>query len=76
MVPAGPPAGEGQPKAEGVEHDVALKVSGAEMAEVIIAAHHEKYDRYGASIVGTVTAQGSAPSTLSRPALDDNGRLW
>jgi hypothetical protein len=55
---------QGRIRAGGVERDVAFKVPGREMADVITAAYHAKYDRYGPGIVGTVVSPEAARSTL------------
>ena len=57
-------AGEGQIRAGGVERDVAFEEAGSEVQAPVTAAYHEKYDRYGASIVGTVVSAESATTTL------------
>ena len=57
-------AGEGQIRASGVERDVAFEEAGSEVQAPVTAAYHEKYDRYGASIVGTVVSAESATTTL------------
>jgi hypothetical protein len=57
-------SGDGRIRAGGVERDVAFEVPGADVADGITAAYHAKYDRYGASIVGTVVSPEAARSTL------------
>ena len=57
-------SGEGRIRAGGLERDVALEVPGPEVADGITAAYHAKYDRYGASIVGTVVSSEAVRSTL------------
>jgi hypothetical protein len=57
-------AGEGRLRAGGVERDVAFEEAGPEVQSPVTAAYHEKYDRYGPSIVGTVVSAESATTTL------------
>ena len=57
-------AGDGRIRAGGVERDVAFEEAGAEVHAPVTAAYHEKYDRYGPSIVGTVVSAESEGSTL------------
>jgi hypothetical protein len=57
-------AGEGRIRAGGVERDVAFEAPGSEVDAPVTAAYHEKYDRYGPNIVGTVVSAESAASTL------------
>ena len=57
-------AGEGRIRAGGVERDVAFEEASSEVHALVTAAYHEKYDRYGPSIVGTVVSAGSATTTL------------
>jgi hypothetical protein len=57
-------AGEGRIRAGGIERDVAFEETGVEVHAAVTAAYHEKYDRYGPSIVGTVVSAESAASTL------------
>jgi hypothetical protein len=57
-------AGEGRIRAGGVERDVAFEEAGAEVHAPVTAAYHEKYDRYGPSIVGTVVSAESTATTL------------
>jgi len=57
-------AGEGRIRSGGIERDVAFEEAGAEVHAPVIAAYHEKYDRYGPSIVGTVVSAESVTTTL------------
>ncbi len=57
-------AGEGRIRAGGVERDVAIDEAAPEVHAAVTAAYHEKYDRYGPSIVGTVVSAESATTTL------------
>ena len=57
-------AGDGRIRAGGVERDVAFEEAGPEVHALVTAAYHEKYDRYGPSIVGTVVSAESATTTL------------
>jgi hypothetical protein len=57
-------AGEGRIRAGGVERDVAFEEALSEVHGPVTAAYHEKYDRYGPSIVGTVVSHEAEMSTL------------
>jgi hypothetical protein len=57
-------AGEGRIRAGGAERDVAFEEAGLDVRAAVTAAYHEKYDRYGSSIVGTVVSAQSATTTL------------
>jgi hypothetical protein len=57
-------AGEGRIRAGGVERDVAFEEAGSAVQAPVTAAYHEKYDRYGPNIVGTVVSVESATTTL------------
>jgi hypothetical protein len=57
-------AGQGQIRAGGIERDVAFEEADPEVHAPVTAAYHEKYDRYGPSVVGTVVSADSAASTL------------
>jgi hypothetical protein len=57
-------AGEGRIRAGGVERDVAFEEAGPDVHAAVTAAYHEKYDRYGPGIVGTVVSAESATTTL------------
>ena len=57
-------SGEGRIRAGGVERDVTFEEPSAAVDAALHAAYHEKYDRYGPSIVGTVVSPEAARSTL------------
>ena len=57
-------SGEGRIRAGGVERHVTFEEPGAAVDAALHAAYHEKYDRYGPSIVGTVVSPEAARSTL------------
>jgi hypothetical protein len=57
-------SGEGRIRAGGVERDVVFEEPPPGVADVIHAAYHAKYDRYGPRIVGTVVSPEAARSTL------------
>jgi hypothetical protein len=57
-------AGEGRIRAGGVERDVAFEEAGSQVHAPVTAAYHQKYDRYGPSIVGTAVSAESATTTL------------
>jgi hypothetical protein len=57
-------AGEGRIRAGGIERDVAFEEASPEVCAPVTAAYHEKYDRYGPSIVGTVVSHEAETSTL------------
>ena len=57
-------AGRGRIRAGGVERDVAFEEAGSDIHAPVTTAYHEKYDRYGPSIVGTVVSAESATTTL------------
>jgi hypothetical protein len=57
-------AGQGRIRAGGIERDVAFEQAGPEVHAPVTAAYHEKYDRYGPNIVGTVVSAESASTTL------------
>ena len=57
-------SGAGRIRAGGVERDVTFEEPGAVVDAGLHAAYHEKYDRYGPSIVGTVVSPEAARSTL------------
>jgi hypothetical protein len=59
-----PAAGEGRIRAGGVERDVGFEEPGPHVHAAVTAAYHEKYDRYGPSIVGTVVSAESATTTM------------
>jgi hypothetical protein len=69
-------AGGGRIQAGGVERDVAFEEAGSETQVPVTAAYHEKYDRYGPSVVGTVVSAESAKTTLRLvPMRRPGGRL-
>jgi len=57
-------SGRGRIRAGGVELDVEFEVPGPEVAGAVTASYRAKYDRYGASIVGTVVSAEAVRSTL------------
>jgi hypothetical protein len=57
-------AGEGRIRTGGVERDVTFEQAGSEVHGAVTAAYHEKYDRYGPSIVSTVISRKSATAAL------------
>jgi hypothetical protein len=57
-------AGEGRIRAGGVERDVAFEEAPSEANGPVTAAYHEKYDRYGTGVVGTVVSHEAERSTL------------
>jgi len=57
-------SGEGRIRAAGVERDVAFEQPDPDVADAVTAAYRSKYDRYGASIVGTVISAEAVKSTL------------
>lgn len=57
-------AGDGRIRSGGIERDVAFEDAGPEIRAAVTAAYHEKYDRYGPSIVGTVVSAESVTTTL------------
>jgi hypothetical protein len=57
-------AGEGRIRAGGIERDITFEEAGSDVHAPVTAAYHEKYDRYGPSIVGTVVSAESATTTL------------
>lgn len=57
-------SGKGRIRAGGVERDVAFEVPSSALNADLHRAYHAKYDRYGASIVGTVVSAEAARSTL------------
>jgi hypothetical protein len=57
-------SGQGRIRAGGVERDVQFDAPGPEAADAVSAAYHAKYDRYGASIVGSVVSADAVRSTL------------
>ncbi len=57
-------SGEGQIRVGGVQRDVVFEDAAPDVADVVHAAYHAKYDRYGPRIVGTVVSPEAARSTL------------
>lgn len=57
-------SGEGRIRAGGVERDVSFEQPGPKVAEDVSAAYHAKYDRHGATMVGTVVSPEAARSSL------------
>ena len=56
--------GNGRIRAGGVEADVRFAEAGPDAHSAIDAAYHEKYDRYGATIVGHVTGPDAHAFTV------------
>jgi hypothetical protein len=56
-------AGSGRIRAGGVETDVVFS-TGAADASAIDRAYHDKYDRYGPAIVGSVVGAAAEPVTI------------
>jgi hypothetical protein len=57
-------SGVGRIRAGGTERDATFTPAAPEVQDGIDAAYHEKYDRYGPRIVGSVTGPGSHPVTV------------
>jgi len=57
-------SGAGRVRVGGQEHDVTFEEPGPDVAGLIDAAYHAKYDRYGARMVGTVVSVEAVQSTL------------
>ena len=57
-------AGAGRIQAGGVERDVQFARAAEADQDAIDAAYHQKYDRYGQRIVGSVTGAHAHPVTL------------
>lgn len=57
-------SGSGRIRAGGVERDVDLEVPGPDVDDLLHAAYHAKYDRYGPGPVGSVVTPDAARSTL------------
>lgn len=57
-------SGTGQIRAGGVERDVTFEEPGPEVHADVDAAYHDKYDRYGPAIVGSVVSPEAVRSTL------------
>jgi len=54
----------GRIRAGGVERDVRFEAPGPDVARAVTHAYHEKYDRYGPAIVGSVVSAEAVRSTL------------
>jgi hypothetical protein len=57
-------SGTGQIRAGGLTSDVVFSPAPADAAPAIDRAYHEKYDRYGPAIVGSVVGAAVAPLTI------------
>ena len=57
-------SGTGRIRAGGVEHDVTFADADPAASVGIDRAYHEKYDRYGPAIVGSVVGAEVAPLTI------------
>ncbi|AZG47643.1 DUF2255 family protein [Gordonia insulae] len=57
-------SGRGQIRAGGVEKDVTFVEPAEDVHPTLDAAYHDKYDRYGQKIVGTVVAPHGVGVTL------------
>ncbi|MCU1446358.1 DUF2255 family protein [Cryobacterium sp.] len=57
-------SGTGRIRAGGVEKDVTFAEAAPEAHAAVDAAYHAKYDRYGATIVGTVTGPDAEATTF------------
>ncbi|GAB2869769.1 DUF2255 family protein [Streptomyces mayteni] len=57
-------SGRGRVRAGGVERDVSFGEAGPEAQAGIDAAYHDKYDRYGPAIVGSVVGPQAHQVTL------------
>ena len=57
-------AGNGRIRAGGVEVDVYFAEATPDAQPAVDAAYHEKYDRYGANVVGHVTGPDAYPVTV------------
>jgi hypothetical protein len=67
-------SGTGRIRAGGIERDVSFARAAAGVQGDIDSAYHAKYDRYGPSIVGSVTGPGAHPVTVRlvpRPGKED-----
>lgn len=63
----------GQIRAGGVEVNVGFTQATPDAQPTIDAAYHEKYDRYGANIVGHVTGPDAYPVTVRLVPTEDEG---
>jgi hypothetical protein len=57
-------SGTGRIRAGGVERDVSFEVARDDVADLVTAAYHDKYDRFGPAIVGSVVSGDAVRSTL------------
>jgi len=57
-------SGRGRIRAGGVERDVTFETPPDDVHPGVDRAYHQKYDRYGPQIVGSVTGEHAAPGTL------------
>ena len=57
-------AGTGRIRAGGVERDVTFGTADPDVHAAIDAAYHDKYDRYGTAIVGSVVGDKSVAVTI------------
>lgn len=57
-------SGRGVVRADGVERDIRFEPADGDAHDVIDAAYHAKYDRYGPRIVGAVVGPKAALVTL------------
>lgn len=57
-------AGRGRVRAGGIERDVLFIQPAADEADPVTSAYHEKYDHYGARMVGTVVNAEAVRATL------------
>jgi hypothetical protein len=61
----------GRIRAGGIERDVAFAEATPDVHEEIDAAYHDKYDRYGPNIVGTVVGPHAHAVTIRLVRRDD-----
>jgi len=67
-------SGTSRIRAGGIARDVCFAQAAVEVQGDIDSAYHAKYDRYGPSIVGSVTGPGAHPVTvrlIPRPGKED-----
>jgi len=63
-------AGAGRVRVGGLERDVTFERPDAGVHPAVDAAYHEKYDRHGPAIVGTVVGKEAAGTTIRlQPAI-------
>jgi hypothetical protein len=62
-------AGNGTIKAGGIRREVTFATADDDAHEEIDAAYHAKYDRYGASIVGSVVGRAASDVTIRLVAI-------